>query len=68
LRVIAQLVPAAASALAPGGWLVLELGEGQAGAVRDMIAAAEAFDPGSVETVSDGGPCERVLAVCTMGG
>lgn len=68
LRVIAQLVPAAARALAPGGWLVLELGEGQAGAVRDMIAAAEAFDPGSVETVSDSGPCERVLAVRTMGG
>jgi release factor glutamine methyltransferase len=38
LDVIRALVPAAAERLAPGGWLVFEIGIHQDGAVRDLIA------------------------------
>ena len=37
LDVIRSLLPAAAAALAPGGWLVMELGLGQLDAVRTII-------------------------------
>lgn len=63
LAVIRKLIPQAVHALGPGGWLVLELGEGQSGKVRDMIAANPAFDLDSIEAKKDSGDCERVLAV-----
>jgi release factor glutamine methyltransferase len=37
LDVIRELIPAARRALAPGGWLVMEIGAGQAEAVSKMI-------------------------------
>jgi release factor glutamine methyltransferase len=37
LDVIRRLVPAAATALAPGGWLVMEIGAGQAQAVEQIV-------------------------------
>ena len=63
LSVIRELVPQAAEVLSPGGWLVLELGEGHAPRVKDMVAAGKTFDVAGVETVRDATDCERVLAV-----
>jgi release factor glutamine methyltransferase len=40
LDVIRQLVPAARHALRPGGWLVMEIGAGQADAVADIARTA----------------------------
>jgi release factor glutamine methyltransferase len=37
LRVIRALLPEAAAALRPGGWLVMEIGAGQADAVRALV-------------------------------
>jgi len=48
--------------LSPGGWLVLELGEGQAEPVRKQVAATPSLEPQRVEIVRDG-RCERILAV-----
>jgi len=62
LRVIRELIPAAARVLSPGGWLVLELGEGQAEPVRKQVAATPSLEPQRVEIVRDG-RCERILAV-----
>ena len=39
LDAIRALVPAAARALAPGGWLVMEIGAGQADDVAAIVAA-----------------------------
>jgi release factor glutamine methyltransferase len=63
LDVIRRLVPAAAAALAPGGWLALEIGEGQARAVADLAAEAGTFCMDTVNTVVDAGGCERVFCV-----
>lgn len=63
LDVVRRLVPEAAGILLPAGWLVLELGEGQAPAVRALIAATGAFDTDTFETTTDAGGCERVLCV-----
>jgi release factor glutamine methyltransferase len=60
--VIRELLPAAAPVLRPGGWLVMELGEDQADAVRDLTGEIDSLEEGSVETVRDD-VCERVLAV-----
>lgn len=38
LDVIRALLPAAARALAPGGWLIMEFGAGQSPALRDLVA------------------------------
>jgi release factor glutamine methyltransferase len=43
-EVLDRLVAAAPEALEPGGWLVVECGAGQAGAVRGMMAAAGAAE------------------------
>ena len=67
LRVIRELIPQAAQALELGGWLVLELGESQAGQVRGLIAGNPLLDAGTVETQRDGGGWERVLAVRRKG-
>jgi release factor glutamine methyltransferase len=47
-EVLERLAAAAAGVLDPGGWLVVECGAGQAGAVRGMFAAA-----GAVETFAE---------------
>ena len=44
LDVIRRLVPEAAAALRPGGWLLFEFGFGQADAVRAIIAAEPRLD------------------------
>ena len=40
LDVIRTLVPAASQALNPGGWLLMEIGQGQADAVAGIVASA----------------------------
>lgn len=40
LELIRRLVPQALARLAAGGWLLLEVGQGQAPAVRELLAAA----------------------------
>jgi release factor glutamine methyltransferase len=45
LEVIRRLVPQAIARLAPGGWLALEVGEGQASAVRALLEAQGLVDP-----------------------
>jgi methylase of polypeptide subunit release factors len=61
--VLRRLVPAAAQALLPGGWMVLELGEEQAGPVGRLAAQANAFDMNSIETMTDAHGCERVFCI-----
>jgi len=63
LAVIRKLIPQAADVLNAGGWLVLELGEDQSPRVTEMISADPSFDADSIETATDAGGCERVLAV-----
>jgi release factor glutamine methyltransferase len=63
LGVVRRLVPEAARILAPGGWLVMELGEGEVDAVRNLVRDAGAFAVESIETVADSGGCERVFCV-----
>ena len=60
LDAIAALVAPGAEALEPGGWLALEVGAGQASAVRDLIAETGAFDP--AEARNDYQGVERVVA------
>lgn len=50
LDVIRELIPAAATALAPGGALVMEIGQGQAPAVKSLIDATLTL---AVERVRD---------------
>lgn len=40
LAVYRRLIPGAAAALCPGGWVVLEIGYGQQGAVRELLGEA----------------------------
>jgi release factor glutamine methyltransferase len=63
LDVIRRLVPQAAELLAPGGWMVLELGSGQADAVDQMVAATNSFDVATATTMTDAAGCQRVLSV-----
>jgi release factor glutamine methyltransferase len=56
-----RLVPQAAGILVPGGCLVLELGEGQASAVAQMLERAASYDLTTVEMTTDSGGCQRVL-------
>ena len=46
-EVLARLVHDAPAALAPGGWLVVECGAGQAAAVRGLMEAAGAGETGA---------------------
>ena len=57
-----RLVPEAAEMLCVGGWLVLEIGQGQAQAVRALLDAEGRY--GSVEIRKDAAGIERV--VCTQ--
>jgi release factor glutamine methyltransferase len=65
LSVVRRLVPQAGRLLRPGGWLALEVGEGQAGRVRDLVERTGLFATETLETVTDAGGCERVLCVRT---
>jgi len=62
LRVIAELISQARHVLKAGGWLIVELGEGQGEAVREIAAGTGDFRRDSIEIEKDGGGCERVLA------
>lgn len=57
-----RLVRDAAEYLCAGGWLILEVGQGQAAAVRALIEATGRY--GAVEVRKDQGGIERVL--CTQ--
>jgi len=59
LDVIRALVQAAAGALRPGGWLVMEIGAGQGPAVRTLIEQAGALSLGHVQPDLQG--IERVI-------
>jgi len=61
LDVLRRLIPAAADLLVPGGWLVLELGEEQAGPVRQLAGQTGALQMTSIETTTDACGCERVF-------
>jgi len=60
LALIARLVDGAPALLRAGGWLLLEIGAGQAAAVCARLAAAGAYD--RVETRCDLAGIERVVA------
>jgi release factor glutamine methyltransferase len=55
-----RLVPEAVEMLRAGGWLILEVGQGQAQAVRALIEAAGRY--GSVEIRKDAAGIERVVS------
>jgi release factor glutamine methyltransferase len=65
LAVVRALAAGAAAALAPGGWLVIEIGAGQAARAR---AAMEEGGFDDVTVVRDPGGIERVLAARVRGG
>jgi len=62
ISVVRELVPQAADCLKPGGWMVLEVGEGQAKDARGLMGGCIMLDADSVETLTDAGGCERVIA------
>jgi release factor glutamine methyltransferase len=47
--------------LIPGGWLLMEVGQGQAAVVREMVGAVEGY--GSAEVIEDAAGIERVVIV-----
>lgn len=55
---LARLIPLAAQALRPGGWLVAEMGAEQGGAVADLLAGS--FPHGRVEVLKDLAGLDRV--------
>lgn len=59
LAVYRRLVPAAARGLRTGGWLVMEVGQGQAEAVRALIEATGCYGP--VEVFPDQAGILRVV-------
>jgi release factor glutamine methyltransferase len=61
LAVVRRLVPAAAKVLTPGGWLVLELGHGQAPEAVRIAQTTGAFASDRTETVADAAGWERVV-------
>jgi len=62
LDVYRRLVPAAAARLRPGGVLAVEVGAGQAAAVRALCAAAGAYGPAQERADLAGTP--RVVCAC----
>jgi release factor glutamine methyltransferase len=66
LAVLRALVADTAAVLRPGGWLVLEMGAGQAGAMRGLVERDGRY--GAPEIVRDGAGIERVLAVARRDG
>ncbi len=65
LAIYRRLVPEAKTSLAPGGWLVVEVGIGQAAAVAEMIAAAGGYGPASI--TDDHAQIPRVVAAQRRG-
>ncbi len=63
LDAIREIIHAAPDVLTPGGWIVLELGEGQAQPVRELVSDEDTLDDASIETVTDDN-CVRVMAIC----
>jgi release factor glutamine methyltransferase len=61
LDLLRRLISDLPSAISPGGVALLEIGEGQAGAVREMLAAIP--QPTSVSTQRDLAGIERVIRV-----
>ena len=59
LDIYRALIPAAAGHLTAGGWLLLEVGQGQAAAVSDMIRQTGQFD--NPDVACDPGGIERVV-------
>lgn len=55
-----RLIPDAQTYLSPGGWLVMEVGLGQAAAVTEMIVAAGSYGPSFI--TDDLGQIPRVVA------
>jgi release factor glutamine methyltransferase len=66
LAVLRRLVAAAPAALAPGGWLVVECGRGQAPGIRAALAAGGGF--AEPVAMRDGDGIERVMAAEARGG
>ncbi len=60
LSLLRRLIAGVPAVLAPGGWLVVECGRGQAAAVRAALAAGGRFAEPMV--VQDGDGMERVIA------
>ena len=60
LEVYERLLPAARAALAPGGWLALELGYGQASALRKLLAAGSWQAPSFLDDL------QRIPRVCIV--
>jgi release factor glutamine methyltransferase len=65
LDVLRALVPQAAGVLAPGGWLVVEVGQGQAERVRACLARDGRL--AETRTVRDHAGIERVVAARRTG-
>jgi release factor glutamine methyltransferase len=61
--VLRALVAQAPRVLAPGGWLVVEMGAGQAAALRGVVAATARYV--AVDVRRDLAGIERVLAART---
>ena len=59
LEVIRRLIPVAADALVPGGWLALEIGAGQAGRVEESISRSGRYR--AAETIPDYNGIPRVV-------
>jgi release factor glutamine methyltransferase len=66
LAVLRRLVASVSAVLAPGGWLVVECGRGQAAGVCAALAAARGFAEPTV--VRDGDGMERVIAAQAVPG
>ena len=66
LAALGRLVAEAPRVLAPGGWLVMEVGAGQAAAVRRLAEASGRYV--RIEVVRDHAGIERVLALRLGGG
>jgi len=66
LDVLRALVAEATGVLVPGGWLVVEMGAGQADAVRALVAGTGRY--GDAVVARDHAGIERVLAAAVTGG
>jgi release factor glutamine methyltransferase len=64
LETIRDLIPAAARALTPGGWLIMELGAGQA---HDVVRLAERRGYTAIRVAPDLAGIPRVLVARTRG-
>lgn len=62
LAVIGRILAEAPAALCSGGWLVLEIGEGQAEQVEEMARSAGRYDPAATRARRDLAGIQRVAA------